>query len=149
MSNLDSTDSQTSLPRGSGKPQAGETLSHPGRGGQNVYIDDAPSSNHPRGSDMVGQDEGNESSSGFARGSGKPQAGEPVSHPGRGGQNVYIDDAPSANHPRGSGAPHAAESLQSASDKQSSNGLGLDARQLAVVQDRINAVMQNQSTIEM
>ena len=90
-----------------------------------------------------------DSQTSMPRGSGKPQAGDPVSHPGRGGQNVHIDDAPISNHPRGSGAPHAAESLQPASDKKSSNGLGLDARQLAVVQDRINEVMQNQSTIEM
>lgn len=89
-----------------------------------------------------------DSQTSLPRGSGKPQDGEPVAHPGRGGQNVYINDAPSPNHPRGSGTSQNVEPAQSTSDKQSANDVGLSPQQLTIVQDRINQVMQNQSAIE-
>lgn len=200
MTKLDLTDSHTGVARGSGKPQAGEPVAHPGRGGRNLYIDDAPSSNHPRGSGMAGQDEDNELSSGSARGSGKPQAGESVahpgrggqnlfisdrpgndksavnhprgsgmyeqvesgsltssyargggksqegeavSHPGRGGQNMYINDMPSPNHPRGSGASQGATPAQSTQEPQSLNDSGLTKLQMTLIAERMNEVMQN------
>lgn len=153
MSKPDLTDSHTGVARGSGKPQEGEVVAHPGRGGQNLSINDEPVVNHPRGSGMHEQLESGSLTSSYARGSGKSQEGEVVSHPGRGGQNMYINDMPSPNHPRGSGTPHGTTPAQSTHEPQSLNDSGLSTQQLTVIADRMNEVMQsnalqNQASME-
>lgn len=141
MSKLDLTDSHTGVARGSGKPQAGEPVAHPGRGGQNLFINDRPVVNHPRGSGTHEQVESGSLNN--ARGGGKSQEGEAVSHPGRGGQNMYINDMPSPNHPRGSGASQGATPAQSTQEPQSLNDSGLTKLQMTLIAERMNEVMQN------
>lgn len=153
MSEITGSESKTAgVARGSGKPQEGEVIAHPGRGGQNLFINDKPGNdksgaNHPRGSGMHEQLEGGSLTSSYARGSGKAQEGEAVVHPGRGGQNVYINDMPSPNHPRGSGTSQGATPSQTTQEPQSLNDSGFTNQQLSVIADRMNAVIQNNSPL--
>lgn len=135
--------SSSGVARGSAKPQQGEPVAHPGRGGQNVYIQDKSASSHARGAGNSLEKTQDSDVGGFARGGGKAQQGEPVPHPGRGGQNVYIEDEPSVNHPRGSGSPSS-----TTSEPQSANDFGLDTTQLSVVAARINEVISNQDSLK-
>jgi hypothetical protein len=141
----------------SSKPTEGEATAHPGRGGQNIYIDEPQPAtpNHPRGggalfvksvSESASQSE--ESAKGNFRGHpSKAAEGVPTAHPGRGGQNLYIDDPQPAypNHPRGSGVLQKSDAPKPNLEPQSHNEQGLSEQQLAIVRDRIVEVIKNQS----
>lgn len=141
-------------PRGSGKAQEEQAMAHPGRGGENSFIDNKPSPSHARGSGASSASQVPESGQadefvmkGNFKGHGNSSApeGNPVAHPGRGGMNYFIDDKPSLNHPRGSGAMPGEAIPQSTPEPQSANDLGFDA--LKFVADRVNEVAQNQSLL--
>lgn len=145
--------------RGSGHPDSGTPTAHPGRGGQNVFIDEKPYPNHPRGGGALEtKDKAEEINTpdkaeikGNFKGHAASQAqeGEPVAHPGRGGQNVFIDEKPYSNHPRGSGKLNQeAPAHPSSSPESLLNMLDLNPKQLAVVQERINENNQKQVSVE-
>lgn len=159
MSEKTVVDKNEGFARGYSQPESGTPVAHPGRGGQNVHIDEKPYSNHPRGggatatkyiSDDEVQSDKSEIKGNFKGHPGSSaQEGKPVAHPGRGGQNVHIDEAPYTNHPRGSGKAHEEAPQNPNSTPESMlNRLDLNPQQLAVVQDRINENNQKQDAVE-
>lgn len=141
--------------RGYGQPESGTPVAHPGRGGQNVYIDEKPYSNHPRGGGAAGmkyisgeevQSDKPEIKGNFRGHAGSGlEEGEPVAHPGRGGQNYFVEDAVTPSHPRGSvtSSSKPGNSQELGSDNQS-----LNASQIEIIKARIQENIQNQSPAE-
>lgn len=141
--------------RGYGQPESGTPVAHPGRGGQNVHLDEKPYANHPRGGGAAGMkyisEEEVQSDKPEIKGNFKGHAGsgaeegEPVAHPGRGGQNYSVEHATTPSHPRGGGALNAKTETgqELGSDNQT-----LDASQMEIIKNRIHENIQNQSPAE-